>query len=214
MGRDFDAVGLDGKRTLSDLIQKTVFPFFQGTPDLSAIAAKARALALVATADFRTLAARIVSGAGALAGCLSDLGYRVLTGGTDNHLILVDILHSGVTGIIAERALEECGVIVNKNKIPGDKKPPSITSGLRLGTNTLALRGMTAEQMPQCAALIDRVLTSLEVHGDTAYALDEAVRRWVSQEVQRLCREYPLRDYPMIAADRSPPMRSSCPARA
>src|SRR5262249_27373862 len=156
----------------------------QGTPDLSAIAAKARALALVATCDFRQLATRIVANAAALAECLSDRGFRVLTGGTDNHLILIDILQSGVTRIISERALEECGVIVNKNKIPGDKKPPSITSGLRLGTNTLALRGMTAQQMPTCAALIDRVLKSLEVRGDTEYLLDDAVKGSVSEEVQ------------------------------
>jgi glycine hydroxymethyltransferase len=202
MGKDFDRVGPDGKRTLADLVQKTVFPFFQGTPDLSEIAAKACALAMVSTVEFRQLAARIVAGAAALAECLGAMGYRVLTGGTENHLILVDILASGVTGIIAERALEECGVIVNKNKIPGDKKPPAITSGLRLGTNTLALRGMTANQMPRCAELIDRVLRSLEVNDDTRYTLDPAVRRWASEEVLRLCREFPLPDYPTLAGER------------
>jgi glycine hydroxymethyltransferase len=206
MGKDHDRLTGDGQRTLSEMIQKTSIPFFQRTPDLSGIAAKARALALVATVEFRQLAVQMVSGAAALAGYLSDLGYRVLTGGTDNHLILIDIADNGVTGIIAERALEECGVIVNKSKIPGDQKSPSITSGLRLGTNTLALRGMGADQMPRCAALIDRVLKGLEVRGDTEYVLDEAARRWASQEVQDLCREYPLREYPITGvADRPVP---------
>jgi glycine hydroxymethyltransferase len=202
MGKDFDQVGPDGKRTLSELIQKTVFPFFQGTPDLSSIAGKARALAMASTEEFRRLAERIVASSSALARSLGDRGYRVLTGGTDNHLILVDILANGVTGIIAERALEECGVTVNKNKIPGDNKPPSITSGLRLGTNTLALRGMSAEHMPRCAALIDRVLKSLDIHGDTRYSLEPAARRWASDEVQRICREFPLRDYPALVPRR------------
>jgi glycine hydroxymethyltransferase len=202
MGKDFDQVGPGGKRTLSELIQKTVFPFFQGTPNLSSIAAKARALAMALTEEFRQLAERIVASSSALAKSLEDRGYRVLTGGTDNHLILIDILANGVTGIIAERALEECGVTVNKNKIPGDNKPPSITSGLRLGTNTLAFRGMSAEHMPRCAALIDRVLKSLDIHGDTRYSLDPAVRRWASDEVQRICREFPLRDHPPLAPRR------------
>lgn len=202
IGKEFDQTAPDGKRSLSDLIQKTVFPYFQGTPNLSAIAAKARALATVATLEFRLLAERIVADASALSDCLMDLGYRVLTDGTDNHLMLIDILQNGVTGIIAERALEECGVIVNKNKIPGDKKPPSITSGLRLGTNTLALRGMTPGQMPQCAALIDRVLKALEVHGETDYMLDPDIRASVSEDVLQLCHDFPLPDYPVANAPR------------
>src|SRR5262249_48197224 len=156
MGRDHDRPGPDGKRALSELVQKAVFPFFQGTPNLSAIAAKARALALVATPEFKTMSRQIVSSARALARCFVDKGYRVLTGGTDNHLVLIDVLSSGVTGVVAERALEECNIVVNKNKIPGDTKPALVTSGMRLGTNSLALRGMTAREMLQCADLIHR----------------------------------------------------------
>ena len=203
MGKDFDDAGLVGKRSLPDLIQKTVFPFLQGTPDLGAIAAKAAALARVATPEFRQLAGRIVAGAAALSECMSERGYHVLTGGTDTHMVLIDILKNGVTGIVAERALEECGVIVNKNKIPGDKKSATVTSGLRLGTNTLALRGMDAEEMPQCADLIDRVLRSLDVRGDTSYSLDGSVKESAIEEVLDLCRRHPLPDYPLQVVGRA-----------
>jgi glycine hydroxymethyltransferase len=202
MGERCDELAPDGKRTLVDLIQKTVFPFFQGTPNLSAIAAKARALATVSTVEFRQLAARIVTSASTLADCLAALGYHVLTGGTENHLILVNIASQGLTGIIAERALEECGIIVNKNKIPGDKKSPSITSGLRLGTNTLALRGMTTKQMPRCAALIDRVLGGVTPSSESGYTLDATDRCRALEEVSALCREFPLQDYPTLGPAR------------
>lgn len=196
MGRDFDRPGPDGKRTLADLVQKAVFPFFQGTPNLSAIAAKACALALVGTPEFKAVARRVVAGAAALARCLNEMGYRLLTGGTDNHMVVVNVLCRGVTGCIAEQALEKCGIIVNKNRIPGDTKPPRVTSGLRLGTNSLAQRGMGAVEMVECAALIDRVLGGLRVQSETAYELPADVKASVREEVHRLCRRFPLPHYP------------------
>ncbi len=196
MGRDHDAPAPDGSGTLAGLVQRAVFPLFQGTPNLSAIAAKARALGRVARPEFRDLARRIVADARHLAECLRQLGYRVLTGGTDNHLVLIDVLAGGLTGVIAERALEECSIVVNKNRIPGDRKSAQVTSGLRLGSNSLALRGMEVEAVGHCARLIHRVLDSLEVRGDREYRLPARVRREVAREVEDLCLRYPIPRYP------------------
>jgi glycine hydroxymethyltransferase len=201
MGRDRDQRAPDGKQTLADMMQKAVFPFFQGTPSLGTIAAKARALANVCTPEFRLLAHRIVTSARRLAQCFMEKDYRVLTGGSDNHLVVIDVLAKGVTGVIAERALEECHIIVNKNKIPGDKHPALITSGMRLGTNSLALRGLTAKEMPRCADLIHEVLASVKVMGKTDYELADTVKKSVRVEVQKLCTEYPIPDYPSESAE-------------
>lgn len=197
MGRDHDTAAPGGRGTLSDLIQRAVFPFFQGTPDLATVAAKARALERVAAPEFRILARRITAGARALAASLSDRGYRVVTGGTDNHIVLVDVLQRGITGFVAERALEECGIVVNKNRLPGDAKSALVTSGIRLGTNALALRGMGPAEMPGCAYLLDEVLCGLTVLGDRAYELDPGVRERVRARVRELCERWPLPHYPL-----------------
>jgi glycine hydroxymethyltransferase len=202
MGKDYENPGPDGKKKLSETIQRAVFPFFQGTPNLSVIAAKARALAMVATPDFRTLAKRIVTDARVLAKCFADKGYRVLTGGSNNHIVLIDVLASGVTGVIAERALEECNIIVNKNRISGDKKTALVTSGMRLGTNSLALRGMSESEMPQCADLIHQVLSSVKVLGESDYELDKTVIESVLANVKQLCSCFPIPRYPVESWER------------
>jgi glycine hydroxymethyltransferase len=214
MGKDSDRPAPDGKRTLAELLQKAVFPFFQGTPHLSSIAAKARALGALAEPEFKDLARRIVAGARALAGSFRDLGYRVLTGGTDNHLVLIDVFSRGLTGRVAERALEECDIIVNKNRIPGDTKPALVTSGMRLGTNSLALRGMGAAEMPACAGLVHRVLGAVEARGDKDYALCPEVKASVRAAVHELCDRFPLPHYPAPAAERQRPPRAAVPAVA
>ena len=152
---------------------------------------------MVATPEFKRLAKRIVTDARVLAKCFADKGYTVLTGGSDNHIVLINVLASGVTGVIAERALEECNIIVNKNRISGDKKSALITSGVRLGTNSLALRGMGGGEMPQCADLIDQVLASVKVLSETEYELDETIRESVQAEVKRLCACFPIPRYPI-----------------
>lgn len=201
MGKDAETFAPDGKRTLAALLQRGVFPFFQGTPNLGAIAAKARALALVMTAEFGAVADRIVSNARCLADCLMERGYKVLTGGTDNHLLLIDVTPRGMTGVIAERALETCDIIVNKNRIPGEKKAPQVTSGIRLGTNCVALRGMGTQEMQRCAFLIDQVLSSLVAHGEYQYTLDHAIQASVQAEVHALCDAFPLPHYPRNPTD-------------
>ena len=148
------------------MIQRAVFPFFQGAPVLNTIAAKARGLARVMAPEFESLAQRIVDDAAVLAHALMAHGYTVVSGGTDNHIVLVDVLTSrGVTGVVAEKALEESGIIVNKNRIPGDQKSAFVASGIRLGTNSLAARvwapitqncsmtrSMWATENPDCVA--------------------------------------------------------------
>lgn len=195
MGRDSGSLAPDGKRTLAQLMQRAVFPFFQGTPNLSAIAAKASALHRAVAPAFKQLVELIVADAKALARSLAARGFRVITGGTDTHLILIDVARRGVTGIIAERALEECNIIVNKNKIPGDNKGPTVTSGIRLGTNILAVRGLPPSEIATCAELIDRVINAIDVFDDTQFKLDPTVTVSVKAAVAELCRRYPIPEY-------------------
>ena len=195
MGDDYGLPAPDGKRTLAEMIQRAVFPFFQGTPDISAIAAKARALAIVQTPEFKLLAHRIVTDAQILARCFVEKGYRVFTGGTDNHLVLIYVLVNGVTGVIAERALEECNIIVNKNRVPGDKKSAVVTSGMRLGTNSLAVRGMKQSEMVLCADLIQQVLSNVAVSSEIDYELDPVVRGDVQARVREICDRFPISNY-------------------
>jgi glycine hydroxymethyltransferase len=196
MGRDHLSLSPDGKRTLAEAMQKAVFPFFQGAPILNAMAAKARALARAVTPEFRVLAERIVSNAQTLAQCFLKRGYRVISGGSSNHIVLLDVASKGVTGVVAERALEASSVIVNKNRIPGDRRSAVVTSGIRLGTNTLAARGMSASEMEECAELIDYVLASVVMLGDQEYHLDSSVKESVKASVKRLCQRFPIPDYP------------------
>lgn len=195
MGRDYEMLSSDGKTTLSGRIQKAAFPFFQGTPGLSSIAAKARALGNAVTPEFKQIATRIVADARALAKALDERGYTLLSGGTDTHMVLLNLTTARMTGIVAEKALEECGIVVNKNRIPGDTKAPLVTSGMRLGTNSVAARGMEANEMQSCAGLIHQVLSSLTSSDDRSYRLDETAKQEVRAGVERLCDRFPIPHY-------------------
>lgn len=195
MGRDYEQLSADGRATLAARIQKAAFPFFQGTPSLNAIAAKARALGMVATPSFKLLARRIRENAQALACELAAHGYEVLTGGTDTHMVLLNIAMNGLTGVVAERALEECGIIVNKNRIPGESRPALVTSGLRLGTNVVTIRGMGRGEMASCAELIDRVLSAVTPLDERHYMLDKGTKEMVCNSVEDLCSRFPIPRY-------------------
>ena len=197
MGKDFDRLAADGKTTLSEKLQKAVFPFFQGAPHLHTISGMARALGMVVRPEFKKLAKIIVDDARGLAKNFIDLGYRVITGGTDNHLVVIDVLEKGLTGIVAERALEDCGIVVNKNRIPGDQKSPTITSGIRIGTNSLARREMTPSDMAACAQLVHRVLAATRPVNEREYVIDETAANAVRAEVKELCRRFPIPNYPV-----------------
>lgn len=196
MGKDYDSPAPDGKRKLYEVVQKGVFPFFQGAPNLNSIAAKARALGMVLRPEFKERMQRIKANARALAECFIEKGYHVITGGSDNHLVVIDVLSTGITGIIAEKALEDCNIIVNKNRIPGDQKSAFVTSGIRIGTNSLALKKMTPEEMPICADLVHRVLSSVKAIDDRKYELDEEVKKSVQADVSKLCKRFPIPCYP------------------
>ena len=139
-------------------IDKAVFPGLQGGPLMHVIAAKAVAFHMAAQPDFRDYAAQIVANARALADGLADEGFRIVSGGTDNHLMLVDLRPFGVTGKVAQEALDLAGITTNKNAIPNDPEKPFVTSGLRLGTAAVTTAGMAEDQMSEIAALIARVL--------------------------------------------------------
>jgi len=192
IGRDAETLAPGKKQTLAAMVQSAVFPLFQGAPSPNNMAAKARALARITTPHFRALASRIVADARALAEALTSRGCTVVSGGTDNHIVMVDVSRQGLTGITVQHALEVCNIIVNKNKTPGDKKGPTITSGIRLGTNSLACRELGPDEMKKCAQLVVQVLQSTELLSDTEYYLDQDVVNSVQASVAELCQMFPL----------------------
>jgi glycine hydroxymethyltransferase len=162
-------------------IDKAVFPGLQGGPLMHVVAAKAVAFRLAAQPEFREYATQIVANARALATALADEGFRIVSGGTDNHLMLVDLRPFGVTGKVAQEALDLAGITTNKNAIPNDPEKPFVTSGLRLGTAAVTTAGMAEDQMVEIAALIARVLRAPD---------DLAVREEVREASARLCSKF------------------------
>jgi glycine hydroxymethyltransferase len=172
-------------------IDKAVFPGLQGGPLMHVVAAKAVAFHLAAQPEFREYAAQIVRNATALARGLDGEGFRIVSGGTDNHLMLVDLRPFGVTGKVAQEALDRSGITCNKNAIPGDPEKPFVTSGLRLGTASVTTAGMGEPEMAEIATLIAAVLRVPE---------DAEVSRDVRDAANRLCAKYT--PYPELAAGR------------
>ncbi|MCH7642273.1 MAG: serine hydroxymethyltransferase [Chloroflexi bacterium] len=152
------------RKSLARKVNSAVFPNSQGGPMVHAIAAKAVAFAEAATPEFKTYAASIVANAKALAAALADGGLRIVSGGTDNHLMLVDVSTRDMTGQEAEDTLHAAGIIANKNAIPFDPLPPRVTSGLRLGTPAVTSRGMGPGDMQTIAGFI---LEALDTGGDS-----------------------------------------------
>ncbi|MCE7082631.1 serine hydroxymethyltransferase [Streptomyces sp. ST2-7A] len=191
MGRDADRLGDDDSRTLSQRIRSAVFPMMQGSPEVHTIAAKARAMDRLLQPGFGELAQRIRDNADALAASLARRGYDVIGGGTDNHIVLFRV-PPHLNGVVAERALESCHILVNKNKIPGDTRGATVASGVRLGSNTVALRHMGPEQMERCVELIDTVLTHVRTLPEGDAQVPDDVRAQVVAAIRDLCRDFPL----------------------
>ena len=164
-------------------IDRAVFPGIQGGPLMHIIAAKAVCFREALAPEFRAYQQQVVANAARLAAGLAAAGFRIVSGGTDNHLMLVDVFSRGITGKAAEAALGAAGITVNKNAIPFDQNPPMTASGIRIGTPAVTTRGMGLAEMEAIAALITRVLQS---PGDAGVAT--AVRA----DVQALCRAFPL----------------------
>ncbi|MHC4742061.1 MAG: serine hydroxymethyltransferase [Planctomycetota bacterium] len=197
MGRDFDSrteVGA-GRITLSEHIDRTTFPGVQGTPYLNNVAAKAVFFKEMESEEYRDRQFKIIANARSLASAMSDRGYHVLTGGTDNHMLLIDVgkLRPNLSGLLAQRALEQCGLIVNMNRLPYDTKKASITSGLRLGTPIVTKNGMGPEQMRTIAALIDAVLRGIDIIGEREYRIEDTLKTNIKEEVLSLSRKFPMR---------------------
>jgi glycine hydroxymethyltransferase len=162
-------------------IDKAVFPGLQGGPLMHVIAAKAVAFHEASQRSFAQYAADIVVNARALAAALTEEGFRIVSGGTDNHLMLVDLRPFGVTGKAAQEALDRAGITVNKNAIPNDPEKPFVTSGLRLGTASCTTAGMGPEQMREIASMIGRVLGAID---------DDAIAADVREQANRLCAKF------------------------
>jgi glycine hydroxymethyltransferase len=163
-------------------IDKSVFPGTQGGPLQHVIAAKAVSFGEALTQDFKVYARQVVENAQTLADALTERGFAIVSGGTDSHLMLVDLRPKDLTGKAAEKILGQAGITVNKNTIPDDPQSPFVTSGIRLGTPAVTTRGMGVPEMRQVAALIDRALTDP----------DEATLAQVRGEVEELTSAFPL----------------------
>jgi glycine hydroxymethyltransferase len=167
-------------------IDKAIFPGIQGGPQLNGIAGKAVCFKEAMTADFREYAARVVKNSQTMAATLMDRGYRIVSGGTDTHLFLVDLRTKGLTGVEAEEVLERVGITVNKNMIPYDPENPRVTSGIRIGSSAMTTRGLDTAEMTRIAEMIDEVLENR----DNETKLDR-----LREEVVTLCRQFPIYEY-------------------
>ena len=171
------------RRDLASAIDKSVFPGTQGGPLMQVIAAKAVALREAMRPEFRDYAHQIVANSRAMADELAQSGLRVVSGGTDNHLLLVDVSCLGLTGAQAEQALEAAGIAANKNLIPYDTRSPKETSGIRLGTAASTTRGFAEEEIRRVARLIARILHSPD---------DPELVRSARDDVRALCMRFPI----------------------
>ncbi len=171
------------RKELASTIDAAVFPQMQGGPLMHAIAAKAVAFYEAMQPNFADYQRAILDNALVLAAELQRLGLRLISGGTDNHLVLVDLTGTGVTGKEAEETLERIGIVVNRNRIPFDSRPPRVTSGIRLGTPAVTARGFGSEEMKLIASLVVKVITNLG---------NQDIRNQVSREVNQLCQRFPV----------------------
>jgi glycine hydroxymethyltransferase len=169
-------------------IDKAVFPGLQGGPLMHVVAAKAVAFHEAAQPEFRDYAQQIVRNAAALSAALAAEGFRIVSGGTDNHLLLVDLRPFGVTGKVAQEALDRAGITCNKNAIPNDPEKPFVTSGLRLGTAAVTTAGMREPEMGRIASLIAEVLRKTD---------DDHIAEQVKAHAADLCASFtPYPDLP------------------
>jgi glycine hydroxymethyltransferase len=189
MGKDYEnTVGQVAQKSgrtkmMSEVIDSVVIPGVQGGPLMHVIAAKAVAFGENLQPSYRLYAEQIIKNAHALSASLVKLGYNIISGGTDNHLMLIDLRNKNINGKESQEALDSAGITVNKNAVPYDDKSPLITSGIRIGTPAVTTRGMKEPEMEIIAGLIDRALSNLK---------DEKVIKQVSEDAKSLCAKFPL----------------------
>jgi len=171
------------RNEFAKLIDKAVFPGTQGGPLMHVIAAKAVAFKEALADSFKEYQQRILQNAQALANTFLASGFTLVSGGTDTHLMLLDLRNRGLTGKAAECALDEVGITVNKNTIPFDPQSPFVTSGIRIGTPAVTTRGMGEAEMQEIGTIIGKLLSNIN---------DDTVREEVRLRVQSLCQKFPL----------------------
>jgi len=189
MGQDFEnpfgllAAKSGRTKMMSEIVDSNVMPGIQGGPLMHIIAAKAVAFGEALRPSFKQYCQQVMDNARTLAEELLKRDFNLISGGTDNHLILIDLTNKDISGKKAENLLEESGITTNKNMVPFDQRSPFITSGIRIGTAAMTTRGMKTAEMRQIAELIDRVISKPD---------DEGMRVQVRQEVKELCAQFPL----------------------
>ncbi len=171
------------KEQYSKKVDQAIFPGVQGTPAVQMIAAKAICFQNARSETFRKIQQQIIENAKQFCRTLQSFGYRLVTGGTDNHLVLVDLRNKGLKGNVAESVLEWIGIMVNKNVIPYDPESPMVTSGLRFGTPALTTRGMKESEMEQVAEIVHKALSNND---------NESVLQQLQQQVKTLCEAFPI----------------------
>jgi glycine hydroxymethyltransferase len=170
-------------KMVSELLDSTVMPGIQGGPLMHIIAAKAIAFNEALQPDFKVYAQQVIVNAKAMSETLLSKNYKLISGGTDTHVVLIDLTNKNVSGKVAEKTLEKAGITVNKNMVPFDKRSPFITSGIRIGSPAITTRGMGQEEMIQIINFIDKIINNIE---------DESIIDKVKTEVQTLCSSFPL----------------------
>jgi glycine hydroxymethyltransferase len=173
-------------KMMSEIVDSTVMPGIQGGPLMHVIAAKAVAFGEALKPEFKSYAQQVINNAKFLANELNQKGYQIVSGGTDNHIFLIDLTDKEMTGKVAENALHDAGITVNKNMVPFDTRSPFITSGIRLGTAALTTRAMKEPEMKIIAGMIDRVLSHVE---------ESDVAEKILEEIKELCDDFPLYEF-------------------
>jgi len=173
----------DRVKMMSELIDSMVMPGIQGGPLMHVIMAKAVAFGEALSNSFTDYAKQIIKNAKALSGKLSEYGFEIVSGGTDNHLMLIDLSNKNVTGKQAEISLEQAGITVNKNMVPFDKRSPFVTSGIRVGTPALTTRGMKEKEMEVIADIINKAISNFD---------NEKVLNDLKNDVVKFTSNYPL----------------------
>ena len=171
------------KEKYAKIIDKTVFPGIQGGPHMNIIAAKAVCFKEALQPEFRSYQQQVVKNAKVIAEVFKNEGFRVISGGTDTHLVLVDVSIKGLTGAEAEKILEEAGITVNKNSIPFDTRPPRITSGIRIGTPAITTRGLKETEVEEVAHYMCEVLKNPD---------KEDLRKKIREKIREICKKFPF----------------------
>jgi glycine hydroxymethyltransferase len=171
------------KKLMGELLDSMVMPGIQGGPLMHVIAAKAVAFKEALSDEFDEYTKQVVKNAQSMADALIQKGYDIVSGGTDNHLMLIDLRNKGVTGKQAEIALDSAGITCNKNAVPYDTQPPLVTCGIRLGAAAMTSRGFKEEDMKQIAEFIDRVISQCG---------DASIAEKVKSDVKEYCSKFPL----------------------